>query len=76
MYSPTSAARAKGDHPPRAFPREAVQRQPDAVVVLPAVEPANHLPWRPFLPVHRGFGLQQPGKYAAFIFNAVHNLWV
>jgi hypothetical protein len=31
----------RGDHPPRALPREVVQREPDLIVALPDGEPAN-----------------------------------
>jgi len=29
-----------------------------------------------FLPANTGFGLHQPGRYAAFLFTRIHNFWV
>jgi len=36
----------------------------------------EHLTWRAFLPAITGFGLHQPGRYAAFLFTRIHNFWV
>ena len=64
----------RGDHPPRALPRELIKRERDLLVALPDGEPANIRHRRAFLPAITGFGLQQPGRYAAFLLNAVHNI--
>ena len=63
-----------GDHPPRALPRELIERERDLLVALPDGEHANIRHRRAFLPAITGFGLQQPGRYAAFLLNAVHNI--
>src|SRR5215210_2634631 len=31
---------------------------------------------RAFLPANTGVGLQQPGRYAAFLLTPIHNIWV
>jgi hypothetical protein len=36
----------------------------------------DHRSWRAFLPAITGFGLQQPGRYGAFLLRRIHNSWV
>jgi hypothetical protein len=65
----------RGDHPASTLPREIIQRDA-SLAVLPDGEPANIWTWRAFLPAIAGFGLHQPGRYAAFLFTRIHNFWV
>jgi hypothetical protein len=65
----------RGDHPPGALPREVVQRDLDLLVALRDGERANIRHRRAFLSRHEAVGLDQPGRYAAFLFTAaVHNI--
>ena len=63
------------DHPKRALPSEIIERDLH-LVVLPDGRRANIHHWRAFLPAIAGFGLLQPGRYAAFLFTRIHNFWV
>ena len=64
----------RGDHPPSALPRELVQRDRDLLVALPDRERANIRHRRAFLSRLQAVGLDQPGRYAASLFSAVHNI--
>ena len=67
-------AQCSGDHPPRALPRQLVQRERDLLVALLDRERANIRHRRAFLSRLQAVGLDQPGRYAAFLLNAVHNI--
>ena len=54
------------DHPPRALPRELVQRDRDLLVALPDGEPANILHGVPSCRPSPASVFDQPGRYAAF----------
>src|ERR1035438_4488072 len=63
-----------GDHPPRALPRQLIQRERDLLVALPSRERANIRHGVPSFPAFRRSVFNQPGRYAAFPLNAVHNI--
>ena len=67
-------AQRSGDHPPRALPRQLVQREHDLLIALPDRERANIRHRRAFLSRLPAVGLDQPGRYAAFLLNTVHNI--
>jgi hypothetical protein len=45
-------------------------------LVLASRTELAYRPWRALLPAIAGFGLQQPGRHAAFLFRPVHNIRV
>jgi hypothetical protein len=67
-------AERRGDHPPRPLPRQLVQRERDLSVVLPDGERANIRHGVPSFSAFRRSVFNQPGRYAAFLLNAVHNI--
>ena len=68
------SAQRRSDHPPSALPRELIQRDRDLLIALPDGERANIHRGVPSCRPIAGLGLDQPGRYAAFLLNAVHNI--
>ncbi len=64
----------RGDHPPRTLPRQLIKRERDLLIALPDRERANIRHGVPSFSALRRSVLNQPGRYAALLLNAVHNI--
>jgi hypothetical protein len=65
----------RSDHAPGALSGQVVERDLDPLILLPDGERAN-ICHGAFLSRLTAVGLDQPGRYAAFLLTRIHNFWV